>query len=279
MEWGPDSRPAAVSVTFDNLGEAEERQRGAWPEDRPVGRHPSVTEALPWILSLLEELDLRATFFVEGVNTEVYPDALSDIASRGHEIGYHAWCHEVWGGLETGEEWRLLRRGVEAMGEHGIELRGFRPPGGALTEASPELLHELGFHYASPAGQRAGVSDGLAFVPFRWQLVDAFFYMEEFEGLREAAGAPAEPLGPVALREAVTRELAACVERGEHACLLFHPFLSLEEERRETLRTVLEEVAALDAWRATAGEVADWMIERPGEAGEPDLAPLAEDRR
>ena len=277
MEWGPDSRRAAVSVTFDNLGEAEERQRGAWPEDKPLGRHASVTEALPWILALLDELDLRATLFVEGVNAEVYPDALSDIAGSGHEIGYHAWCHEVWGGLEPDEEWRLLRRGVEAMHERGVELRGFRPPGGALTEASPEFLRELGFEYASPAGQRAGVSDGLALVPFRWQLVDAFFYMEEFEGLREAAGAPADPLGPRELRQAVVDGLRRSVERGEHACLLFHPFLSLEEERRETLRAVLEEVAGLDAWRAPAGDVAAWMLERPDEVGEPDLTPLPED--
>jgi peptidoglycan/xylan/chitin deacetylase (PgdA/CDA1 family) len=277
MEWGPDSRRAAVSVTFDNLGEAEERQRGSWPDDRPLGRHPSVTEALPWILSLLDELDLKATFFVEGVNAEVYPDALSEIAGRGHEIGYHAWCHELWGGLEPDEERRLLERGVETMRERGVELRGFRPPGGALTEASPELLRELGFEYASPAGQRAGVSGGLALLPFRWQLVDAFFYLEEFQGLREAAGAPADPRGPRELREAVAGGLAGSVERGEHACLLFHPFLSLEEERRETLRAVLEEVAGLDAWVAPAGEVAAWVLERPGETGEPDLAPLPED--
>src|SRR5918992_3490872 len=223
MDWGPDRRRAALSVTFDNLGEAEERQRGAWPEDRPLGRHPSVTEALPWVLTLLDELELRATFFVEGVNAETYPDALSAIPGRGHEVAYHAWCHEVWGGLDQEEERRLLERGVSAMGELGIELHGFRPPGGALTGASPRVLRELGFEYASPAGQRAGVSDGFAFVPFRWQLVDAFFYVPEFGGLREAAGAPEDPLGAGELRDAVEKELRGCVERGGHACLLFHP--------------------------------------------------------
>jgi peptidoglycan/xylan/chitin deacetylase (PgdA/CDA1 family) len=277
MEWGPDRRPAALSVTFDNLGEAEERQRGAWPEGRPLGRHPSVTEALPWLLALLDELGLRATFFVEGVNAETYPDALTGIPARGHEVGYHAWCHEVWAGLDRDEQRRLLERGVSAMGALGIEPSGFRPPGGALTEDSPGVLRDLGFEYASPAGQRAGVSDGLAFVPFRWQLVDAFFYMPEFAGLREAAGAPEEPLGPVELRDAVGRELRGSVGRGEHACLLFHPFLSLDGERRETLRAVLEEVADLDAWCAPAGEVAAWMLEHRDGFGEPDLAPLPED--
>jgi peptidoglycan/xylan/chitin deacetylase (PgdA/CDA1 family) len=277
MQWGPEGRRAAISVTFDNLGEAEERQRGSWPEERPLGQHPSVTEALPSILSLLDELDLRATFFVEGVNTEVYPDALADIAGRGHEIAYHAWCHEMWGGLEPDEERRLLERGVAAMRERELELRGFRPPGGALTDASPGLLRELGFEYASPAGQRAGVSDGLALLPFRWQAVDAFYYMPEFGGLREAAGASEDPLGPRALRQAAEEELGARVERAEHGCLLFHPFLSLEDDRRDALRALLEKVAGLDAWCAPAGQVAAWMLQRPEDFGSPDLTPLPED--
>src|SRR5215218_4212304 len=116
MTWGPQARPAAVSVTFDNLGEAEQRQSGEWPDHRPLGEHPSVTEALPWILSTLRELDLRATFFLEGVNAEVYPDAVERIAAAGHEVGYHAWCHELWGALDESEERKLLERGVAAMG-------------------------------------------------------------------------------------------------------------------------------------------------------------------
>ena len=31
--WGPDSRLAGVSVTFDNLGEAADLERGLWPEN------------------------------------------------------------------------------------------------------------------------------------------------------------------------------------------------------------------------------------------------------
>ena len=276
MKWGPDGRPAAVSITFDNLGEAEARQRGNWPEDKPLGKHPSVTEALPWILAQLDELGLHATFFVEGVNTEVYPDALAEIAERGHELAYHAWCHEVWGGLEPDEERRILERGLAAMREQGLELRGFRPPGGALTEASPALLRELGFEYASPAGQRAGLSDGLALLPFRWQVVDAFFYMPEFGGLREAAGAQGEPLGPDALRDAIRDEFEECVESGGHRCLLFHPFLLLKDDHRETLRGTLEDVSRVDAWCAPVGEVAAWIRDRPQHFGEPDLTPLPE---
>ena len=35
--WGPSGCVAAVSITFDNLGEAVELERGTWPETMPLG--------------------------------------------------------------------------------------------------------------------------------------------------------------------------------------------------------------------------------------------------
>jgi peptidoglycan/xylan/chitin deacetylase (PgdA/CDA1 family) len=108
--WGPDGRRAAVSVTFDNLGEAAALERGLWPEDEPLGRHFSVKGTLPRILDTLEELGLRATFFVEGLNAELYPDALLEIANSGHELGYHGWRHEYWPNLSPSKEVRACTR-------------------------------------------------------------------------------------------------------------------------------------------------------------------------
>ena len=105
---------AALTVSFDNLGEVTELARGEWPADEPLGRHFSVTRALPRILGLLDELGLRATFFVEGRNTEIYPDALVGLDAAGHEVAYHGWCHEQWAELSPRREVELLRRGVEA---------------------------------------------------------------------------------------------------------------------------------------------------------------------
>ena len=62
-----------IALTFDNLGEAADLERGLWPDDAPLGRHPSVTVALPRLLDELADLDLRATFCVEALNCELYP--------------------------------------------------------------------------------------------------------------------------------------------------------------------------------------------------------------
>ena len=185
--WGPDARRAAISVTFDNLGEAADLERGLWPEGEPLGRHFSVTRMLPRILGMLDELGLRATFFVEGLNAELHPQALLQIADSGNELGYHGWRHEDWSNLSPSQEARLLERGVNEMDELGVRPRGFRPPGGRLTSSSPELLDDLGFTHCSPAGRGVGFLGNLVVLPFEWRLIDAYHYLPRFGALRKSA--------------------------------------------------------------------------------------------
>ena len=66
---------------------------------RPRGEHSTATRVLPALLAALHDHELAATFFVEGLNAELYPDALAAIAAGGHEVAYHAWRHETWGEL------------------------------------------------------------------------------------------------------------------------------------------------------------------------------------
>src|ERR1700733_4673499 len=127
--WGASAADAAVSVTFDNLGEAAQLELGMWPEDVPQGEHFTVREVLPRLLELLTARGVRATFFVEGLNAEMYPGALHDLTQAGHEVAVHAWRHEEWGTLEAPVETALLDRTTDAMRSIGIDPRGFRPPG------------------------------------------------------------------------------------------------------------------------------------------------------
>jgi peptidoglycan/xylan/chitin deacetylase (PgdA/CDA1 family) len=215
-----------VSVTFDNLGEAMDLAVGAWPPDAPVGRHYSVTEVLPKVLDLLDGQGVRCTYFAEGWSAAVYPAALRALTERGHEVAYHGWRHEPWAGLDPATERELLARGVEAFDALGLRPLSFRPPGGDLTPASLGLLRELGFRYVSPVGDEVVEAEGLTVVPFRWQLVDAWYYLPSFGG----------PDDPSALRAAVTEAL----DGGGDATLIFHPFLTGSDERFSVLRETLE---------------------------------------
>jgi peptidoglycan/xylan/chitin deacetylase (PgdA/CDA1 family) len=269
--WGPDSREAGVSVTFDNLGEAADFERGQWPENEPLGRHFSVERTLPRILDTLEELALRATFFVEGINAELYSEALLEISNSGHELGYHGWRHEFWPNMNPSNEARLLERGVRKMDELGVRPRGFRPPGGRLTPSSPELLEGLGFTHCSPAGVGIGFLGNLVVLPFEWRLIDAYFYLPRFGGLRETDTGSSESLPLVRFRETLSSALQGVVRDGGHLTLVFHPFLEEQEDRFGIMRGALEAVRDLTqdglVWCAPCRDVASWVRKRPGAFG------------
>src|SRR5205085_11087242 len=135
--------------------------RGA---DEPRGGHWSVVSALPVVLEELAGAGagLPATFFVEGVNAEIYPDALRSIAAAGHEVGFHAWCHEDWAGLTPAQEAENLDRGLTALRSLGLDVAGFRPPGGLISSSTAELLAARGLRHCSPAGSDPGLDTGVA---------------------------------------------------------------------------------------------------------------------
>jgi peptidoglycan/xylan/chitin deacetylase (PgdA/CDA1 family) len=220
-----------IALTFDNLGEVSELERGQWPPGRSLGRHFSVTRALPRILALLDEAGLRATFFVEGLNAELYPDTLRELDAAGHEVAYHGFMHEQWAGLDPAAERESLERGVQKMEALGLRPVGFRPPGGSLTAATPALLRELGFTYVSPEAGEAEPLDGLAVLPFRWPLTDALYYLPQFAALRERYLGTAEPQPPSRLR--------AAIEAANDGVVLFHPFLLDDDDRFAVLRDVV----------------------------------------
>ena len=233
---------AAVAITFDNLGEASDLERGRWPADEPLGEHESVTRALPPVLELLAEHGLAATFFVEGLNAELYPDALREVAAAGHEVALHGWRHEPWSELDPDRERALLTRSVDALARLGLDPAGFRPPGGMLAPSSWEALPAAGFSYCSPAGSGAGVRDGLAVLPFAWPQIDAFHYLPHFAARRTAARGAPDLLDPAALRSTLAAALRAAIARGALLTLLFHPFLADTPERLAVLRAVLRDV-------------------------------------
>jgi peptidoglycan/xylan/chitin deacetylase (PgdA/CDA1 family) len=270
--WGAG---AAVSVTFDNLGEAAQLELGMWPGDVPLGKHFTVLEVLPRLLELLAARGVRATFFVEGLNAEMYPDALHALARAGHEVAVHAWRHEEWAALDADSEAELLDRATHALRSIGLHPSGFRPPGGGLTARTLGLLGARGYSYVSPAGEREGVLDGLAVLPFRWPLVDAYAFLPQFAGLRERYGGGPDPHGPEWMRAEMVAALRAHAERGGHLVLLFHPFSVAfgGEESWSALDGVLGETARLaDTGAITAlrmDEAAASMLERPEDFDHP----------
>jgi len=257
--FGREPMTSALVLTFDNLGEASALERGELPAGTRLGRHPSVTRALPWLLDQLDRHGLIATFFIEAINCELYPDAVREIVAGGHEIGHHGWAHETWRELTPEREREALACGLDAFEALGVRPLGFRPPGGELTSASPALLREHGFDWCSPVGGAPGLRDGLAYVPFDWELVDAYHLMESFGPLRAERGDPVAPRTPAELADWMAHRIAA----GGTQTLIMHPFLMLDKAWSEGVVAVLAAVAELAQDGLTSvvpgGLFADWL--------------------
>jgi peptidoglycan/xylan/chitin deacetylase (PgdA/CDA1 family) len=240
--------PAAqteVVLTFDNLGEAADEERGL-----PLGAlpHYSVTQILPRLLELLDAHQLRATFFVEAINTERYPDALAEILAGGHELGCHGWRHEMFGQLPPSERPAIIERSVAALRGAGAAVEGFRPPGGIVTPYDLTLLAARGIRWCSPAGATAGIDRGIVCVPFRWPLIDAFYMAPALAPLRAASGLSERPLPLGSYLDAVNSELDRIGQPDPPTtvCLIMHPFLYENVDQLDALIGLFERLARLD---------------------------------
>jgi peptidoglycan-N-acetylglucosamine deacetylase len=95
------------------------------------------------VLNILEEKNIKATFFVIGRNLEKYPQIGKDIATQGHEIGNHSYSHQrlifkspTFINLEIQKTNSLIRQ----TGYHGEIL--FRPPNGKKLIILPWYLQQ-----------------------------------------------------------------------------------------------------------------------------------------
>jgi peptidoglycan-N-acetylglucosamine deacetylase len=72
---------------------------------------------VPRLLRLLEECQVRSTFFVPGYTARRYPDAIKAVAAGGHEIAHHGYLHESLVGKSPAQEAALLDQGLAALRE------------------------------------------------------------------------------------------------------------------------------------------------------------------
>lgn len=252
--------PAArteIVLSFDNLGEAADEQRGLPTGPSP---HPSVGVVLPRLLGLLQRHGLRATFFVEAVNAERYPDALAAILGGGHELGCHGWRHEMFGQLPPSERPAILDRSLAALRGAGAPVEGFRPPGGTITGYDLALLAARGIRWCSPAGSAPGIDHDVVCLPFAWPLIDAYYLAPALAALRTRDGLPEEPLEVDRYLETIGVELdrVGNPDPPPLVCLIMHPYLYAGERGPEVLDGLLERLERLhDSGAAGVGPGAE----------------------
>ncbi|KAK4122043.1 glycoside hydrolase/deacetylase [Parathielavia appendiculata] len=255
----PQPYKAALAFTMDNLGEAQDVLRGAWPH--PIGTYPSVTSHLPRMLALLAKYRVRATYFVEAWSLGVYPLAVHALVEGGHEVAWHGFQHEVWSGLSEQQERENFEKSWEVAGAQGVGYVGFRPPGGEVNHRTWGLLKEYAARYVSPLGEFGLGPEGMVVLPFEWRAVDAFWYMEKFAGIRKQNGEGEEVLSPWEFREWLMGRVDETVKTSGFLSILFHPFLQTSEDKFEVLEEVLKKIGGhQDVRVAPCKEIAEWYL-------------------
>jgi peptidoglycan/xylan/chitin deacetylase (PgdA/CDA1 family) len=143
---------SAMFLSFDVDAES------AW-----TGKDPSHAERLvtmsfggfearvgtPKLLELLDQLGLRATFFITGWSVEAHPAMAESILRAGHEIGHHGYHHLTPDPRDPFIE-EELDRGFEVLERRlGVVPRGYRAPSGEFCEELRASLVRRGIVYTS----------------------------------------------------------------------------------------------------------------------------------
>ena len=106
------------------------------------GPHPRLT---PMVLKILEEYDIKATFFVIGQKVADYPETMELLASSACEIGNHTFSHRDLSGKSEEEIKSEILECSRLLSEYGIETSLLRPPRGKYDEALIKIGEELSY--------------------------------------------------------------------------------------------------------------------------------------
>lgn len=261
----PDGAQCAVAFTFDV--DAESPVLAVRPDlaDRmtTMSQQAYGPEAgVPRLLRVLEDCQVRSTFFVPGYTARRYPEAITAIAAGGHEIAHHGYLHEPLAGKTLDEEAALLDQGLEALRDiAGVTPVGYRAPFWELNWHTPGLLAEHGFLYDSSLMnsdypyELATGGRSIVELPITWTLDDwgQFCYVPEFSG----HGMIADPAAVSALWRDDFEAMSAA---GGLWILTNHPFLSGRPARARALQGLITHVAQQSgAWIAPLAEIASYV--------------------
>jgi len=143
------------------------------------------------ILALLDERQVRASFFLVGERAARAPETAHRIVAEGHEIGSHGWSHRsLWlcGPRRTEDE---IRRAHQLLSNAaGRPVRHFRPPWGMVNAAMFVALRHHGercvFWSIQPEGLRPAPPAQQAEHVVRRAHPGAIVNLHDAEGVRGA---------------------------------------------------------------------------------------------
>ncbi len=104
------------------------------------------TEYLDEMLEILEDNDVKTTFFIGGTWAVKESEMLQKIYDAGHEIGNHGYYHKEQGKLSAEKNHEEIFNTHKLVKELiGVEMNLFAPPSGSYNKKTVEIASELGY--------------------------------------------------------------------------------------------------------------------------------------
>ena len=149
----PEGKTCAAFITVNLSAEffwlSLDKKAADMPKTLSLGQY-GMSHGLPRLLDLLDEFQIRATFFVPGKTAEAYPEAIKEVLDRGHEIACHGYEYENFSLLGYEEQKERISKAVEAIEKAGGKKpEGFRAPIGDLMLKTLDIAREHGMVYSS----------------------------------------------------------------------------------------------------------------------------------
>jgi peptidoglycan-N-acetylglucosamine deacetylase len=107
------------------------------------GPTPEITE---WVLGILKENNIKATFFCIGNNIQKYPEIFNKVINDGHGIGNHTFDHKNGWKTTTADYIENVELCHTQNPKPKIQnLNLFRPPYGKIKPSQSKKLRKLGY--------------------------------------------------------------------------------------------------------------------------------------
>lgn len=114
-----------------------------------IPKHSSL-HVMDRIIKLLEERNIKGTFFFLGTIAEANPGIVLDLFKEGHEIANHGWDHTLLNNMNRAQTTIDIKRSTEVL-ETIIsdKIIGYRSPCFSVNASIFEILNSFGYKYTS----------------------------------------------------------------------------------------------------------------------------------
>ncbi len=150
LQWSADDKRGFLHVEDRSLKlEAPQRPRSENPPRVFLTFDDGPTEGTSYILKVLDNLDVSATFFLVGEQILKNPEIAREVVHNGHAVGNHSFTHPLLPELSEEAMYQEIFLTQKVFRKIiGVEPVLFRPPYGGWSAELQGIYEEMGLQLA-----------------------------------------------------------------------------------------------------------------------------------